>query len=110
MQAFSKGEEFGVLMIPQGGSGTKLSGACSSRFGGDVTADDFLAATQGPFERQHKRLLCLMMEKWSGFFFFCSLKRPCEMPLTTSTNPDAVYLSTFPGESQGWGGTTPLEP
>lgn len=44
-------------MIPQGGTGTKLSGARSSCFGGDVTADDFSAATQGPFKRQHKRFL-----------------------------------------------------
>lgn len=56
-------------MIPQSNSGTKLSGACSSRFGGDVTDDDFSAVSQGPFKRQHKGLLCLTMEKWSGFFF-----------------------------------------
>lgn len=78
MQAFSKGKEFGALIIPQGGSGTKLSGACSNRFGGDVTADDFLAATQGSFKRQHKRFLCLMMEKLKVFFFFCSLKQGLE--------------------------------
>lgn len=72
MQAFSKGEEFGALMILQGGSGTKLSDACSSRFEGDVATDDFLAATQGPFRRQHKRFLCLMTERLlcSFFFFF----------------------------------------
>lgn len=69
VQAFSKGEEFGALMIPQGGSGTKLSGTCSSRFEGDVTADDFSAATQGPFRRQHKRFLCLVIEKLIFFSF-----------------------------------------
>lgn len=110
MQAFSRGKEFGALMIPQGGSGTKLSGACSSRFGGDVTADDFLAATQGPFKRQHKRFLCLTMEKWS-VFFFCSLKRGWETSLTTSTNPHAKSACPpFPSESQGRGGTTSPKP
>lgn len=62
-------------MIPQSNSGTKLSGACSSRFRGDVTDDDFSAVTQGSFKRQHKRFLCLMMEKWSGFFFSFALQK-----------------------------------
>lgn len=99
-------------MIPQSNSGTKLSGACSSRFRGDVTDDDFSAVTQGPFKRQHKRFLCLMMEKWSVFFFFlCSSKGGWETPLTTSTNSDTKSACPpFPSESQGRGGMTSPKP
>lgn len=109
---FLQGRGIWSIMIPQSNSGTKLSGACSSRFGGDVTDDDFSAVTQGPFKRQHKRFLCLMMEKWSGvFFFLCSLKGGWETPLTTSTNSDTKSACPpFPSESQGWGGTTSPKP
>lgn len=111
---FLQGRGIWSIMIPQSKSGTKLSGACSSRFGGDVTDDDFSAVTQGPFKRQHKRFLCLTMEKWSGwfgfffsFFLLCSLKGGWETPLTTSTNSDTKSVCPpFPSESQGGEGTT----
>lgn len=111
---FLQGRGIWSIMIPQSNSGTKLSGACSSRFGGDVTDDDFSAVTQGPFKRQHKRFLCLTMEKWSCCFFFfslCSLKGGWETPLTTSTNSDTESACPpFPSESQGWGGMTSPKP
>lgn len=110
---FLQGRGIWSIIIPQSNSGTKLSGACSSRFRGDVTDDDFSAVTRGPFKRQHKRFLCLTMEKWSGgfFFFLCSLKGGWETPLTTSTNLDTKFACPpFPSESQGLGRTTSPKP